>query len=103
MTIPPKDDEERARLYPWSARQGFGPSKSGVRDEVYCAYHRRAIESLGVLAGIRDPSGGWTGSRREVRVRGGTVQMSKPGKGNPWLDVVDARLFARYGRRAVYY
>lgn len=103
MIIPPEDDEEERRLFAWSARQGFGPNKSGIREDVYEAYHQRAIESIGVLAGIRDPSSGWTGSRREVRVRDGTVQVSRPGKGNPWLDVIGARLLARHGRRAIYY
>jgi hypothetical protein len=103
MIIPPETDEERRRLYVWSARQGFGPTKEGTRGEIYDAYHCRSIKSLGVLAGIRDPADGWTGSRREVRVRNGTVQMSRPGKGNPWLDVVDPNKFARHGRRAIYY
>ena len=103
MIIPPETDEERRRLFAWSARQGFGPTKRGVGKDVYEAYHRRAIQSLGVLSGIRDPAGGWTGSRREVRVRGGMVQMSRPGKGNLWLDVTNANQFARHGRRALYY
>jgi hypothetical protein len=103
MIIPPETDEEQRRLYAWSARQGFGPAKKGIREEIYDANHRRAIQSIGVLTGIRDPAGGWTGSRRKVRVRDVTVQMSRPGKGNPWLDVVDANKFARNGRRAIYY
>ena len=103
MIIPPETDEEQRRLYAWSARQGFGPAKRGTGKDVYEAYQRRAIQSIGVLTGIRNPAGGWTGSRREVRVRDGTVQMSRPGKGNPWLDVVDADKFARHGRRAIYY
>lgn len=103
MIIPPETDEGQRRLYAWSARQGFGPTKKGIREETYETYHRRAIQSIGVLTGIRDPADGWTGSRREVRVRNDTVQMSRPGKGNPWLDVVNACQFARHGRRAIYY
>jgi len=53
--------------------------------------------------GIRDPARGWSGAKREVRVRNGMIQASRPGKGNPWIDVVEAEKFARHRRRAIYY
>lgn len=104
MQLPPSDDESKLRrLRTWSARHGFGPKREAVSEKIYKRHHQRAFQSLGVIMGIRDPARGWSGDKREVRVRNGMIQASRPGKGNPWIDVVEAENFARRGRRAIYF
>ena len=104
MRLPPPDDKDALRrLRSWIAQHGFGPKRAAVSEEIYKKHHQRAFQSLGVIMGIRDPARGWTGARREVRVRNGMIQASRPGKGNPWMDVVEAKKFARRGRQSIYF
>lgn len=107
-TLPPPSDEAKLRsLLSWSARNGFGPNFGTTTVAHYQNRHFSRFRDLGVLIGIRETTGEWTG-KAEFRVRDGMIQFRKYKAGQPpkpytrWKNVTEADKFARWGRNAIY-